>query len=69
MKRYGECGEWDMKDVVHNICMKKMCEIEKVLQRGGLVLALNQVLRKHWLGLTTFLDFDRLVEDGEPRWS
>jgi hypothetical protein len=35
---------------------------------GGL-LALDQVLRKHWSCLTTFWDFDRPVEEGVPRQS
>ena len=33
------------------------------------VLAIDQVLRKHWLELDHFLDFNRLVEDGVPRRS
>ena len=41
---------------------------ESQVSVGGL-LALDQFLRKHWLGLTTFLDFDRLVKGGVPRRS
>jgi hypothetical protein len=41
---------------------------ESQVSVGGL-LALDQVLRKHWSCLTIFRDFERLVKDGAPRGS